>query len=93
MAQRMFNFQLSPQNYENEKKKIIQIGRVNSYLADQIQRMIRQHEDATSRRNLTPLSLLELKKGKRISIPFYPGITILSCHYQAQWCVQTPKLN
>jgi hypothetical protein len=27
----MCNFQLSPQNYENEKKKIFEIGRVNGY--------------------------------------------------------------
>jgi hypothetical protein len=29
MAHRMCNFQLSPQNYENKKKKIFEIGRVN----------------------------------------------------------------
>jgi hypothetical protein len=46
--------------------------------ADQIQRMIRKHEDTTSRRILTPLSLLELKKGKRISISFYPGDIVSS---------------
>jgi hypothetical protein len=71
----MCHFQLSPKNYENEKKKIIENGRVNGYPADQIQRIINKHEDTTSRRNLTTLSFLELKKEKRISNPFYPGIT------------------
>jgi hypothetical protein len=75
MAHRMCNFQLSPQNYENEKKKILEIGRVNGYPANQIQKIIRKHEDTTSRRNLTTLSPIETKKGKRISILFYPGIT------------------
>jgi hypothetical protein len=60
---------------ENEKKKIIEIGRVDGYPADQIQRIIKQQDDIKSRRNLMTLSLPELKKGKRISYPFYPEIT------------------
>jgi hypothetical protein len=40
MAHRMCNFQLSPQNYENEKKKILEIGRVNGYPANQIQKKL-----------------------------------------------------
>jgi hypothetical protein len=65
-------FQLSPQNYENEKKNIFEIGRVHGYLANQIQKIIRKHEDTTSRRNLTTLSPIEARKGKRILILFYP---------------------
>jgi hypothetical protein len=60
LPHRMFNFQLSPQNYENEKKKIFEIGRVNSYPANQIQKIIRKHEDTTSRPNRTTLSTFPL---------------------------------
>jgi hypothetical protein len=60
---------------ENKNKKIIEIGRVNGYQADQIQRIIKKQDEITFRRNLMTLSLLELKKGKRISYPFYPDIT------------------
>jgi hypothetical protein len=38
-------------------------------------KIIRKHEDTTSRRNLTPLSPIEARKEKRILILFYPGIT------------------
>jgi hypothetical protein len=34
----MCNFQLSPQNNENENKKIFEIGQVNGYPANQIQK-------------------------------------------------------
>jgi hypothetical protein len=68
MTQWICNFQVSPQNYESEKKKIFEIGRVNGYPADQIQKIIRKYEDTTS------LSPIEPRKGKRISILFYPGI-------------------
>jgi hypothetical protein len=45
MAHRICTFQLSPQNYENENKKIIEIGRVNGYPTDQIQRIIKKHDE------------------------------------------------
>jgi hypothetical protein len=35
----------------------------NDYPADQIQRIIRKHEDTTSRRNLTSLSSLDSRRG------------------------------
>jgi hypothetical protein len=38
-------------------------------------KIIRKHEDTTSRRNLTTLSTIEARKEKRILILFYPSIT------------------
>jgi hypothetical protein len=52
MAYRMCNFQLSPQNYEHEKKKIFEIGRVNGYPAKQIQKIIRKHHIKTKPDNI-----------------------------------------
>jgi hypothetical protein len=45
MAHRMCNFQLSPQHYEDEKKKIFEFGRVNGNPANQILKIIRKHEE------------------------------------------------
>jgi hypothetical protein len=36
MTHRMCTFQLSPQNYENKKKKIFEIRRLNGYPVNQI---------------------------------------------------------
>jgi hypothetical protein len=77
MTQWLCNFQVSPQNYEGEKKNVFKIGRVNGYPANQIQKIIRKHEDTTLIRNLTTLSPIEPGKEKRISILFYPGISLL----------------
>jgi hypothetical protein len=95
MAYRMYNFQLSPQNYDDENEKIFDIGRVNGYPANQILKS--RKKDTTSRRNLTTLSPIEPRIEKRISILFYLGIINKTGKVFKRndilWYVQAPNIN
>jgi hypothetical protein len=75
MAHRLCNFNLSDENYEREKKKIIEIGRLNGYQSRQIDKIIRKHEKLKVRRDITTLNETRPKEVKRISVPYYPIIT------------------
>jgi hypothetical protein len=74
MAHRLCNFQLSEENYVREKGRIVEIGRMNGYDPQRINKIIEKHEKVQHRQSLTTLdSSSKLDQRKRISVPFYPA--------------------
>jgi Reverse transcriptase (RNA-dependent DNA polymerase) len=78
MAFRMCNISMSAEDYNIEKRKIIEIGRQNGYNNKDITSIIHKHELHTKRKQQTTfygLSDHEKRTNKRISIPHWPKIT------------------
>jgi hypothetical protein len=73
MTHRFCNFELTPEKYEREKATII--GRVNGYAAYNISKIISNHERRRTSQHNNIVTIEVKKHQKRISIPFYPGIT------------------